>query len=142
MDFQFLGGLKDASAPGGTVICFSFFTMVLLVLLPGETRPPWAYPARYTPALACSARRMAIDRNLNGVLDGDEPLPSLTAERSDAGLTISWSTNAVGAVLESSDNLSLQDWRTEVSVQTLVTDRFVATAPRVNQRRFFRLRGF
>src|SRR6266481_2161416 len=30
--FQFLGGSKDASVPGGTVICFSFFTMVLLVL--------------------------------------------------------------------------------------------------------------
>lgn len=58
MDFQFLGGLKDASAPGGAVICFSFFTMVLLVLLPGETRPTWAYPARYTPALASSAISM------------------------------------------------------------------------------------
>ena len=88
-----------------------------------------------------SGRRMAIDRNLNGVLDGDEPLPWLTAERSDAGLRISWPTNAVGAVLESSDNLSLQDWRTEVSFQTVVTDRFVVTAPLVNQRRFFRLRG-
>jgi len=28
--------------------------MVLLVLLPGETRPTWAYPAHYTPALASS----------------------------------------------------------------------------------------
>jgi len=56
--FQFLGGSKDASVPGGTVICFSFFTMVLLVLLPGETRPTWAYPARYTPTLAFSAISM------------------------------------------------------------------------------------
>ena len=58
MDFQSLGGLKDASAPGGAVICFSFFTMVLLVLLPGETRPTWAYPAHYTPALAFSVLSM------------------------------------------------------------------------------------
>jgi cytochrome b561 len=58
MDFQSLGGSKDASAPGGAVICFSFFTMVLLVLLPGETRPTWAYPAHYTPAFAFSALSM------------------------------------------------------------------------------------
>jgi hypothetical protein len=32
--------------------------MVLLVLLPGETRPTWAYPAHYTPALASSALSM------------------------------------------------------------------------------------
>jgi YVTN family beta-propeller protein len=89
-----------------------------------------------------SGRRMAIDRNLNGVLDGDEPPPSLTAERSDGGLTISWPTNTVGVVLESCDSLSLQDWRTEVSVQTVVTNRFVVTPPLLNQRRFFRLRGF
>ncbi len=60
MAFQFLGGLKDASAPGGAVICFSFFTMVLLVLLPGETRPTWAYPAHYTPALASSVLSMLL----------------------------------------------------------------------------------
>ena len=58
MDFQFLGGLKDASAPGGTVICFSFFTMVLRVFLPGETRPTWAYPAHYALALAFSVVSM------------------------------------------------------------------------------------
>jgi len=32
--------------------------MVLLVLLPGETRPTWAYPEHYTPALAFSAISM------------------------------------------------------------------------------------
>src|SRR5215475_1910051 len=60
MDFQSLVWLKDASVPGGTVICFSFFTMVLLVLLPGETRPTWAYPMHYTPALASSALSMLL----------------------------------------------------------------------------------
>ena len=52
--FQFPGRSKDASVPGGTVICFSFFTIALLVFLPGETRPTWAYPMHYTPALAFS----------------------------------------------------------------------------------------
>jgi hypothetical protein len=32
--------------------------MVLLVLLPGETRPTWAYPAYYAPALAFSVLSM------------------------------------------------------------------------------------
>lgn len=56
--FQSLGGSKDASAPGGAVICFSFFTMVLLILLQGETRPTWAYPLHYTAALAFSVISM------------------------------------------------------------------------------------
>jgi hypothetical protein len=60
MDFQFLGWSKDASAPGGAVICFSFFTMVLRTFLPGETRPTWAYPAHYTPALASSVLSMLL----------------------------------------------------------------------------------
>src|SRR3977135_1245462 len=60
MAFQFLSGSKDASVPGGTVICFSFFTMVLPVFLPGETRPTWAYPEHYTPALASSALSLLL----------------------------------------------------------------------------------
>ena len=60
MDFQSLDWLKDASALGGAVICFSFFTMVLHVLLPGETRPTWAYPAHYALALAFSVFSMLL----------------------------------------------------------------------------------
>src|SRR5512139_1821862 len=55
---QSLGWVKDASAPGGAVICFSFLALVLLILLPGETRPTWAYPAHYAPALAFSVLSM------------------------------------------------------------------------------------
>src|SRR5258706_3619452 len=54
MDFQSVGRSKDASVDCSTVICFSFFTMVLPVLLQRGTRPTWAYPAHYTPALAFS----------------------------------------------------------------------------------------
>src|SRR5216110_1531505 len=54
MDFQSVGRSKDASVDCSTVICFSFFTMVLRVLLQRGTRPTWAYPAHYTPALASS----------------------------------------------------------------------------------------
>src|SRR5712691_12989394 len=54
MESQSVGGLKDASVDCSTVICFSFFTMVLPVLLQRGTRPTWAYPAHYTLALASS----------------------------------------------------------------------------------------
>jgi len=53
-DFQRNDGWKDASVDCSTVICFSFFTVVLPILLPSETRPTWAYPAHYLSALASS----------------------------------------------------------------------------------------
>ena len=37
-----------------TVICFSSSRMVQRFILQRETRPTWAYPAHYTPALASS----------------------------------------------------------------------------------------
>jgi hypothetical protein len=37
-----------------------------------------------------SGQRMAIDRDLNGVLDADEPPPSLQANRSGTNITLSW----------------------------------------------------
>src|SRR5216684_2828737 len=39
------GGVKDASVDGSTVICILSLSMVLQALLPGLTRPTWAYPA-------------------------------------------------------------------------------------------------
>jgi hypothetical protein len=47
-----------------------------------------------------SGQRRSIDRNFNGVLDGEEASPSLTAVRSGTGVTISWPTNSVGIILE------------------------------------------
>src|SRR5438874_10574751 len=54
MESQSVCRSKDASVDCSTVICFSFFTMVLRVLLQRGTRPTWAYPAHYTLALASS----------------------------------------------------------------------------------------
>src|ERR1051325_886959 len=58
MDCQSVGRSKDASVDCSTVICFSFFTMVLPVLLQRGTRPTWAYPMHYTLALASSVLPM------------------------------------------------------------------------------------
>jgi len=88
-----------------------------------------------------SARRMGLDRDLNGTLDGDEPLPALTATWSDLDILISWPTNTMGTVLESTESLSSPDWRAETSVQTVDIDRFRVNVPMTNQNRFYRLRG-
>jgi len=88
-----------------------------------------------------SARRMGLDRDLNGTLDGDEPLPALTATWSDLDILISWPTNTMGTVLESTESLSSPDWRAETSVQTVDIDRFRVNVLMTNQNRFYRLRG-
>jgi hypothetical protein len=88
-----------------------------------------------------SGQRMGIDRNWNGVLDGEESPPLLTAVRTDTGLMISWPTNSVGALLEFTENLSSRNWRTETSLRSLSADRLTVTVPMTDQNRFYRLRG-
>ena len=87
-----------------------------------------------------SGQRMGIDRDVDGVLDGDQLPPSLTAERSDAGFRISWPTNAVGVVLEFSPSLSPDDWRTETSVRSVDAEHVTVTVPVTDPMRFYRLR--
>jgi len=88
-----------------------------------------------------SRQRMGRDRNANGVLDGDEPPPSLTAARSGGGMVISWPTNTVGVVLEFGESLAPLNWRTETSVRSVIADRFSITVPTARDSRFYRLRS-
>jgi hypothetical protein len=88
-----------------------------------------------------SGQRMGIDRDLNGVLDGDEAPPSLTVVRSDTGVRISWPANSAGVLLEFTESLSPQNWRTETSFQSVDADRLMVTVPITNQQRIYRLRG-
>jgi YVTN family beta-propeller protein len=87
-----------------------------------------------------SGQRMGIDRNWNGVLDGEESPPLLTAVRSDMSLLISWPTNSVGVLLEIADNLSSPNWRAETTVRSLSADRVAVTVPMTDQNRFYRMR--
>ena len=84
---------------------------------------------------------MGIDRDLNGVLDGEEMPPFLAAVRLETGVRISWPTNNAGVLLEFTESLSLQNWRTETSVQSVDAARLMVTVPIANQQRFYRLRG-
>ena len=88
-----------------------------------------------------SGQRMGLDRDLNGVLDGDETSSSLAALRSGTGITISWPTNSMGVALEFTESLSPSSWRTETSAQSVEADRRMITVPMANQSRFYRLRG-
>ena len=88
-----------------------------------------------------SGVRMGIDRDLNGLLDGEEMPPCLAAQRLETGVRISWLANTMGVVLEFSESLAPPNWRTETSVQTVNAAHFMVTIPIANQQRFYRLRG-
>jgi YVTN family beta-propeller protein len=87
-----------------------------------------------------AGQRMGMDRNWNGVPNGDQMPPSLTAERSDAGFKISWPANAVGVVLEFSPSLSPDPWKTETSVRSVDAEHVTVTVPVTDPMRFYRLR--
>lgn len=88
-----------------------------------------------------SGKRMGLDRDLSGILDGDEALPFPTAAHATAGIQISWPVNSVGAVLEFSDSLSSPSWKIETNVQQVNNDRVQMTVPTTDRHRFYRLRG-
>lgn len=88
-----------------------------------------------------SGQRMGQDRDLNGVLDGDETPPALTVNRSGAGVVISWPANAAGGVLEFSERLSPSNWQTETGFQHQTADRLEVSVPVPDQLRFYRLRS-
>ena len=46
------------------------------------------------------AKALGIDRDADGVLDGDEIPPALASALSDGGIQLFWQTSRAGAVLE------------------------------------------
>ena len=84
--------------------------------------------------------RMSIDRDGNGVLDGDEPAPSLLIARSGAGNVVQWPTNFVGYVLERTEALLVTNWVTETSLRGGIGANLAVTNTADTTNRFFRLR--
>ncbi|HZV34547.1 MAG TPA: beta-propeller fold lactonase family protein [Verrucomicrobiae bacterium] len=85
-----------------------------------------------------SGQRMGIDRNLNGVLDADEPPPSLQIAGSGTNLLISWPYGAVGFMLESTTDLKTS-WNTVTNpVEVENGYDYMTNNPQGNVR-FFRL---
>jgi YVTN family beta-propeller protein len=86
-----------------------------------------------------SGQRMAIDRNLNGVLDADEPLPSLRVAPVGGDTVVSWPFTAVG-VLEEATSLTTPNWTNSASeVQVLNGTNYAVATPGTGPK-FFRLR--
>lgn len=87
-----------------------------------------------------SGPRMAIDRNLDGVLDGDVPQPVLQITRAGTGAVLHWPLSAAGYNLETTLSLSSPNWSNSPDPIELVGARFFSTNAPDAGTRFFRLR--
>jgi YVTN family beta-propeller protein len=85
--------------------------------------------------------RLGIDRNGDGILDGDEPMPALRLARADGNAVVAWSTNANGFVLERSATLPASNWSPDTNVRTVIGSEFAITNVLSPTNSFFRLRG-
>jgi len=87
-----------------------------------------------------SGQRMAIDRNLNGILDGDEPLPSLQITAAGSGSLLSWPASAAGFILEESASLNPVTWTASTNEIGIANGFNYATNAPGSGAKFFRLR--
>lgn len=87
--------------------------------------------------------RMAVDRDENEILDGDEPNPTLHIARGPGPgqALISWTTNAAAFVLEQTPSLPAAVWTTETSPRGVVSGQFNVTNSIAPGNRIYRLRG-
>ena len=88
-----------------------------------------------------SGTRMGIDRNLNGILDGDEPVPALRITTFGPNAIVAWPTNAPGYVLERAASLPSADWSPDTNIRGVTGGDFTITNPVSPGSLFFRLRG-
>ena len=85
--------------------------------------------------------RIGIDRNANSILDADEPAPALQIARTPPNVTLSWTTNAPGFVLEQAAALPLTNWSANTSEKGVVGNQFSVTNSPAGGQRYYRLRG-
>jgi DNA-binding beta-propeller fold protein YncE len=86
-----------------------------------------------------SGFRMAIDRDLDGVLDGDVTPPALQLTYAGGTPVISWPYNTAGYVLESSPSLSSAAWTSVADPIEISGGRNITTNPPPGGARFYRL---
>lgn len=84
--------------------------------------------------------RFGIDQNLDGVLDGDVPAPSLRIAQAGANALVAWPTNAA-FVLERSGALPTTNWSPDTNLRGLLGAEFAVTNALPSSNTFFRLRG-
>ena len=85
--------------------------------------------------------RIGTDRNLNGILDGDEPAPALRIAWVNPNTIVAWPTNASGYVLERTMQLPATRWTPDTSLRGLLGSDFTVTNAPSPTNLFFRLRA-
>jgi hypothetical protein len=87
-----------------------------------------------------SGQRMGIDRDLNSVLDADEPLPRLQIAQAGAGAVLNWPLSAAGFRLETATSLMSGAWSNVSGPVEIVGGMNFMTNAAASGARFFRLR--
>ena len=87
-----------------------------------------------------SGVRLGIDRNLDGVLDGDVPVPTLRIALDAGHVVISWATNHTSHRLERANSLPPTHWVPDPALPAINGSEFVITNSLSSSNLFFRLR--
>src|ERR1041385_3635916 len=88
-----------------------------------------------------SGYRLGIDRNQDGVLDGDIPQPGLEIALANANSIVAWPTNANGFLLERTPVLPSSSWSPDTNLRGVNGDKFnVTNSLSQTNALFFRLR--
>ncbi|HWX18771.1 MAG TPA: hypothetical protein VN578_02585 [Candidatus Binatia bacterium] len=86
-----------------------------------------------------SGQRMGIDRDLDGVLDGDVPPPSLQLTRTAGGTVLNWPYSAAGFNLESSGSLLPATWSNVADALEIIANQNYVTNSPASGAQFYRL---
>ncbi|MCL4787041.1 MAG: hypothetical protein KJ070_09660 [Verrucomicrobia bacterium] len=84
--------------------------------------------------------RMGLDRDGDGVLDADTPLPSLQINHSNGQTVLRWPFGAAGFRLEESVAVGAGDWNAVTNPVEIVNGFNQVATPPAESARFFRLR--
>ena len=83
---------------------------------------------------------MGIDRDEDGVLDADEPAPSLHLARSGGNAVVNWPYSAAGFALEATEILPPVAWTNVPDPLEIVGDQNYITNSTAGGAKFYRLR--
>jgi len=87
-----------------------------------------------------SGQGMGIDRDLNGVLDADEPLPQLQISQAAGKVLLSWPLSAAGFNLQQAAGLNPAAWNDNTNPVAIVNNLNVVTNDPSAAAVYFRLR--
>jgi len=87
-----------------------------------------------------AGQRQGIDRDLNGVLDADEPRPQLQISLMGTNAVVNWPLSAAAFNLEETLSLAPVSWMISTNPVEILSSRNYVTNPLGNSAKFFRLR--